>query len=64
MNLADMSRLEARIPGCAKLWTARNTLRLQVSGTSGRQWPEDTSHISWSFPAVDSEKGSLEVVEW
>jgi hypothetical protein len=38
------SRLFARIPGWARLWTALKTACLSATGTKGLTWPEEVSH--------------------
>ena len=52
-NLLEMSLLEARIPGWAKVWTAWNTFLLQDKGTSGRRQPVETSHSNCCCPTAD-----------
>ena len=58
-NLLDMSLLEARIPGWAKEWTARNVFFLQANGTNGRRRPEETSHSNCSRPTASKVKYHL-----
>jgi hypothetical protein len=38
------SRLVARIPGWARLWTALKIACLSATGTKGLTWPEEVSH--------------------
>jgi hypothetical protein len=48
--LLPMSRLVARMPGCASLWIVVNTGRRHFSGTSGLKTPLEVSTHIWTPP--------------